>query len=67
MKSKLATAAKIELLAITQRLTAEERLNAFLAHSRLMVELEMAGRKLRESANPADDSSPLSAWTRSLS
>jgi hypothetical protein len=54
MESKLATAAKNALLATSQRLTPEERLNAFLAHSRLMMELQVAGLKLREAAKPTD-------------
>jgi hypothetical protein len=36
------------LLEATQRLTPEERLNAFLTHSRLMMKLYDAGRQARE-------------------
>jgi hypothetical protein len=43
MNSRLALQAKAELLAATQRLTPEERLNAFLRHCRLMMELRRAG------------------------
>jgi hypothetical protein len=40
------------LLAATQRLTPEERLDAFLTHSRLMMELYQAGQQARESRQP---------------
>jgi hypothetical protein len=41
-----------DLLAATQRLTPEQRLDAFLTHSRLMMELYQAGRRARESRQP---------------
>jgi len=47
MHSKLATEAKAGLVAETQRLTPENRLNAFLEHCRLMVALREAGRELQ--------------------
>jgi hypothetical protein len=47
MESKLANEAKLALLAAARRLTPEQRLNAFLAHSQLMMELHAAGQKLR--------------------
>jgi len=47
MSSKLATDARRALVAANQRLTPEQRLNAFLAHSRLMLELHRAGQRLR--------------------
>jgi hypothetical protein len=50
MQSKIATAAKNALIASTERLSPEERLNAFLAHSRLLVELHAAGARLRSDA-----------------
>jgi hypothetical protein len=37
------------LLSATQRLTPEQRLDAFLTHSRLMMELYQAGHRARES------------------
>jgi hypothetical protein len=37
----------VELVAANQRLSPEERLNAFLTHSRLMMELYQAGRAVR--------------------
>jgi hypothetical protein len=40
------------LLAATQRLTPEQRLDAFLTHSRLMMELFQAGQQARESRQP---------------
>jgi len=50
MQSKIATAAKNALIASAERLSPEERLNAFLAHSRLLIELHAARARLR---NPA--------------
>jgi hypothetical protein len=47
MESKLANEAKLALIAATQRLTPEQRLNAFLAHCQLMAELRKAGAQLR--------------------
>jgi hypothetical protein len=47
MESKLANEAKLALLAAARRLTPEQRLNAFLAHCQLMMELHAAGQKLR--------------------
>lgn len=40
------------LLAATQRLTPEQRLDAFLTHSRLMMELYLAGQQARASRQP---------------
>ena len=47
MESKLAEAAERALVEATQRLSPEDRVNAFLAHSRLVVELYEAGQKMR--------------------
>ncbi|GFE89051.1 hypothetical protein [Steroidobacter agaridevorans] len=41
-----------DLLAATQRLSPEQRLDAFLTHSRLMMELYQAGQRARESRQP---------------
>jgi hypothetical protein len=49
MESKLARDAERALIANTQRLSPEERLNAYLAHCRLVMELYEAGAKLRAS------------------
>jgi hypothetical protein len=46
MESKLANEARLALAA-ARRLTPEQRLNAFLAHCQLMMELYAAGQKLR--------------------
>jgi hypothetical protein len=46
MESRVAKEAERALVEATQRLTPEERLNAFLTHCRLMMELYQAGRKL---------------------
>ena len=43
MNSNLARQAEQELLEAAQHLTPEERLNAFLGHSRLMTKLYEAG------------------------
>jgi hypothetical protein len=51
MHSKLAQDARLAAIAATQLLTPEERLNAFLAHCQLMMELHAAGESLRN--NPA--------------
>ena len=40
------------LLAATQRLTPEQRLDAFLTHSRLMMELYLAGQHARDARQP---------------
>jgi len=45
MKSRVAREAERALVEATQRLTPEERLNAYLAHCRLVMELYEAGRK----------------------
>ncbi len=50
MESKLALEARRALLAETQRLTPEERLNAFLEHCQLMMALYEAGLQLRSGA-----------------
>ena len=51
MQSKLAQEARLAVIAATQLLTPEERLNAFLEHCQLMMELHEAGENLRN--NPA--------------
>ena len=45
MESKVAKEAERALVEATQRLSPEERLNAFLAHCRLVMELYEAGQK----------------------
>ena len=47
MESKVAKDAQRSLLEAMQRLTAEERLNAFLTHCRLMMDLQRAGQQMR--------------------
>ena len=51
MQSKLAQEARLAAIAATQLLTPEERLDAFLEHSQLMMELHEAAENLRN--NPA--------------
>ena len=46
-ESKLAAQAKLDLVALTQSMTPEQRLEAFLMHSQLMMELYMAGQEIR--------------------
>lgn len=50
MRSKLALAARNELLAVVRRLSPEQRLNAFLEHCQLMAALAAGGR----ARNPRD-------------
>ena len=47
MESKVAKEAERALVEATQRLSPEERLNAFLAHCRLVMELCEAGQRAR--------------------
>jgi hypothetical protein len=47
MESKVAKEAERALVEATQRLSPEERVRAFLAHSRLVTKLHRAGEKLR--------------------
>lgn len=47
MESILANVDEQDLVDATQRLSPEERLNAFLVHCRLMTELYEAGESLR--------------------
>jgi hypothetical protein len=54
MNSNLANAAQRALVEATQRLDPEDRLLAFLAHSRLMAELHRAGREIRRSRHDHD-------------
>jgi hypothetical protein len=51
MESKLATAGKRALVIQVRRLTPEQRLEAFLVHSRLMTELYRAGQRHRSEAS----------------
>lgn len=50
MDSKLAKEAETALIAVTQRLSPEQRLESFVTHCRLMAELYAAGERLREQA-----------------
>jgi hypothetical protein len=47
MDSKISKDAEQELVALTQRLSPEERVNAFLEHCRSMMELLEAGQQLQ--------------------
>lgn len=47
MESKLARHARLALVVENQKLTPEERLQAFLAHCRAMMALYEAGQQLR--------------------
>jgi hypothetical protein len=47
MESKVAKEAERALVEATQRLSPEERLNAFLTHCRLVMELYEAGQRVR--------------------
>jgi hypothetical protein len=52
MESKLAQQARQAAIAATQRLSPEQRLNAFLEHCQLMMALYQAGRTLRANSSP---------------
>ena len=52
MKSKLAEKAERALIDATQKLSPEERLNAFLEHCRLITELSEAGQQIRAGGTP---------------
>jgi hypothetical protein len=52
MKSKLTARLAQDLLAGVRHLSPTRRLEAFLAHSRLMVELQAAARPLRSANQP---------------
>ena len=49
METKLTQTAHQAVMAATRRLDTAERVNAFLAHSRMMVAVYHAGRQLRSS------------------
>jgi hypothetical protein len=46
METKTTQAARQALMAASQRLDSEEQLSRFMAHSRMMVAVYQAGRKL---------------------
>jgi hypothetical protein len=46
METKMTQAARQALMAASQRLDSEEQLSKFMAHSRMMVAVYQAGRKL---------------------
>ena len=48
MRSKVAEASRRALLEMARRMTPDQRLEAFAAHSRLLAEIHEAGKKLRE-------------------
>jgi hypothetical protein len=52
MESQVADEAKCDLLRTSAALTPEERLDAFLAHCRLVAELAAAGERLRDLPSP---------------
>jgi hypothetical protein len=52
MESKLASASKVSLIAQSQRLTRAQRLEAFLVHSRLMIDLQRTGKARRDRLSP---------------
>jgi hypothetical protein len=47
METKITQAARQAVMAASQRLDSEEQVSKFLAHSRMMVALYQAGRKIR--------------------
>lgn len=52
MESKLANAARADLAESIRKLSPEQRLNAFLAHSTLMLALRRAAEQRRDSRRP---------------
>jgi hypothetical protein len=50
MEAKTTQAARQAVMAASQRLDSEEQVSKFLAHSRMMVALYQAGRKIRTNA-----------------
>ena len=52
MKSKLARESRKALLEANQRLTPEQRVQASVAQSRVIAQLQEAGRRLRERSIP---------------
>jgi hypothetical protein len=56
MESKLANYAEQQLIEAARRMTREQRLRAFMEHSKRMVQLQRAGKAVRDEA--AVDSSP---------
>ena len=54
MRSKLAELARRELREADQRLTPEERLEAYVEHCQVMVDLYDAGQKLRDAQRLKD-------------
>jgi len=56
MESKIAKEAERSLIEATQRLSPEERLNAYLEHCRLVMELYEAGQRMRSQSSPPPES-----------
>ena len=54
MRSKLAELARLELREADERLTPEERLEAYLEHCQVLIELYDAGQKLRDAERVKD-------------
>jgi hypothetical protein len=52
MESKLALEAKVALAAITRRMTPTQRLDAFLMHCQLLMELRLAYRQTQALHKP---------------
>jgi len=51
MRSRIAEEAERELVEATQRLTPEQRVHAFLRHSRLLMQLHEAGKRALSAKN----------------
>lgn len=56
MESRIAKEAERSLIEATQRLSPEQRLNAYLEHCRLVMELYEAEQRLRSQSSPALES-----------
>ena len=51
MESKLSKQLDADLIAAMRRLSPEQKLNAFLAHCQLMMELYQAGQRIRSESS----------------
>jgi hypothetical protein len=51
MESKLSKQLEVDLIAAMRRLSPEQKLNAFLAHCQLMMELYQVGQRIRSESS----------------
>jgi hypothetical protein len=58
MESKLAEYAEQQLIEAAKRMTREQRLRAFIEHSKRMVQLQRAGKAVRDDPSTGSKSMP---------